>query len=114
MGLPRFSLKGYFFYVLCLSGLLLVILNLLQDEIWHRMRPHPGQTPPARVAEHTKVVKAVFLELYSVLYRYVLLSGLMGEIGECLGELRKIWRNLGKFCKSIGKLREILEELGEA
>ncbi|CAL7943938.1 unnamed protein product [Xylocopa violacea] len=51
MGLPRLSLKGYFFYVLCSSGLLLVILNLLQDEIWHRMRPHPGQTQPVRVTD---------------------------------------------------------------
>ncbi|XP_076174536.1 glycoprotein 3-alpha-L-fucosyltransferase A [Ptiloglossa arizonensis] len=55
MGLPRFSLKGYFFYVLCLSGLLLVILNLLQDEIWHRMRPHTGQTQPAHAADNTKI-----------------------------------------------------------
>ncbi|KZC10696.1 hypothetical protein WN55_02425 [Dufourea novaeangliae] len=55
MGLPRFSLRGYFLYVLCLCGLLLVILNLLQDEIWHRMRPHPGQTPPVRVSHNTKV-----------------------------------------------------------
>ncbi|XP_017762673.1 PREDICTED: glycoprotein 3-alpha-L-fucosyltransferase A isoform X2 [Eufriesea mexicana] len=55
MGLPRLSLKGYFFYVLCSSGLLLVILNLLQDEIWHRMRPHPGQTQPVRVSDSTKM-----------------------------------------------------------
>ncbi|XP_078036874.1 glycoprotein 3-alpha-L-fucosyltransferase A [Augochlora pura] len=55
MGLPRFSLKGSFLYVLCLSGLLLVILNLLQDEIWHRMRPHPAQTLSARVSDNTKI-----------------------------------------------------------
>ncbi|XP_031834464.1 glycoprotein 3-alpha-L-fucosyltransferase A isoform X1 [Nomia melanderi] len=55
MGLPRLSLRGSFFYVLCLSGLLLVILNLLQDEIWHRMRPHPGQTQSVRVSDNTKV-----------------------------------------------------------
>ncbi|XP_076655080.1 glycoprotein 3-alpha-L-fucosyltransferase A isoform X1 [Halictus rubicundus] len=55
MGLPRFSLKGSFFYVLCLSGLLLVILNLLQDEIWHRMRPHPGQPGSVRVSDNTKI-----------------------------------------------------------
>ncbi|XP_043266211.1 glycoprotein 3-alpha-L-fucosyltransferase A [Colletes gigas] len=54
MGLPRFSLKGYFLYVLCLSGLLLVILNLLQDEIWHRMRPHSAQTQSVRAAD-TKI-----------------------------------------------------------
>ncbi|RLU22705.1 hypothetical protein DMN91_004983 [Ooceraea biroi] len=50
MGLPRFSLKRYFFYVLCLTGTLLVLLNLLQDEIWHSMRPHPGQPQSARTA----------------------------------------------------------------
>ncbi|XP_012148355.2 glycoprotein 3-alpha-L-fucosyltransferase A isoform X2 [Megachile rotundata] len=55
MGLPRLSLKGYFFYVLCSSGLLLVLLNLLQDEIWHRMRPHPGQTQSVRLADSTKM-----------------------------------------------------------
>ncbi|XP_043581348.1 glycoprotein 3-alpha-L-fucosyltransferase A isoform X1 [Bombus pyrosoma] len=54
MSLPRPSLKGYFFYVLFFSGLLLVILNLLQDEIWHRMRPHPGQSQPVRVSD-TKI-----------------------------------------------------------
>lgn len=45
MGLPRFSLKRYFFYVLCLTGTLLVLLNLLQDEIWHSVRPHPPGQP---------------------------------------------------------------------
>lgn len=62
MSLPRPSLKGYFFYVLFFSGLLLVILNLLQDEIWHRMRPHPGQSQPVRVSD-TKVIKLSFLNI---------------------------------------------------
>lgn len=50
MGLPRFSLKRYFFYVLCLTGTLLVLLNLLQDDIWHSTRPHPGQPQSVRAA----------------------------------------------------------------
>ena len=55
MSLPRSSLKGYFFYVLFFSGFLLVVLNLLQDEIWHRMRPHSGQSQSVRVSDNTKV-----------------------------------------------------------
>ncbi|XP_070511149.1 glycoprotein 3-alpha-L-fucosyltransferase A isoform X5 [Cardiocondyla obscurior] len=50
MGFPRFSLKRYFFYVLCLTGTLLVLLNLLQDDIWHSMRPHPAQPQSVRAA----------------------------------------------------------------
>ncbi|KAG5325419.1 FUCTA fucosyltransferase, partial [Acromyrmex heyeri] len=50
MALPRFSLKRYFFYVLCLTGTLIVLLNLLrEDEIWHSMRPHPSQPQAVRV-----------------------------------------------------------------
>lgn len=49
MGLPRFSLKRYFFYVLCLTGTLLVLLNLLQDEIWHSIRSHPPGQPQQSV-----------------------------------------------------------------
>lgn len=49
MGLPRFSLKRYFFYVLCLTGTLLVLLNLLQNEIWHSARPHPPGQPQQSV-----------------------------------------------------------------
>lgn len=60
MGLPRY-LKGYFFYVLCSSGLLLIILNLLQDEIWHRMRPHSGQTQAVRLPDNAKVIKIVII-----------------------------------------------------
>ncbi|XP_043519704.1 glycoprotein 3-alpha-L-fucosyltransferase A isoform X4 [Frieseomelitta varia] len=55
MSLPRSSLKGYFFYVLFFSGFLLVVLNLLQDEIWHRMRPHSGQSQSVRVPDNSKV-----------------------------------------------------------
>ncbi|XP_029162756.1 glycoprotein 3-alpha-L-fucosyltransferase A-like isoform X1 [Nylanderia fulva] len=49
--LPRISLKRYFFYALCLTGSLLVLLNSLQDEIWHSIRPHPpGQPQSVRAA----------------------------------------------------------------
>lgn len=38
MGLPRLSLKRCFVYVLCLTGMLLVVVNIRQKDIWHTLR----------------------------------------------------------------------------
>ncbi|XP_066603353.1 glycoprotein 3-alpha-L-fucosyltransferase A isoform X2 [Prorops nasuta] len=39
MGLPRLSLKRCFLYAFCLTGTLLVLMNVRQKEFWHSMRP---------------------------------------------------------------------------
>ncbi|XP_012276310.1 glycoprotein 3-alpha-L-fucosyltransferase A isoform X2 [Orussus abietinus] len=48
MGLPRLSPKRCFLYVFCLTGMLLVIANVRQKEIWHTMRPDVGPVQSVR------------------------------------------------------------------
>ncbi|KAL2728059.1 glycoprotein 3-alpha-L-fucosyltransferase A-like isoform X1 [Vespula maculifrons] len=48
MGLPRLSLKRCFLYVFCLTGMLLVLMNVRQKEIWHAMRSDPVQVQSLR------------------------------------------------------------------
>ncbi|OXU31433.1 hypothetical protein TSAR_004711 [Trichomalopsis sarcophagae] len=47
MALPRLSLKRCFLYVVCITGMLLVVMNVRQKEIWHGIRPEQVQ-PAAR------------------------------------------------------------------
>ena len=44
MVLPRLTLKRVFFYVVCLTGTLLVFINVRQKDIWHNLRAEPAQT----------------------------------------------------------------------
>ncbi|XP_011496319.1 PREDICTED: glycoprotein 3-alpha-L-fucosyltransferase A [Ceratosolen solmsi marchali] len=43
MALPRLSLKRCFLYIVCLTGMLLVLVNVRQKEFWHGMRPEQVQ-----------------------------------------------------------------------
>ncbi|XP_024938146.1 glycoprotein 3-alpha-L-fucosyltransferase A isoform X2 [Cephus cinctus] len=57
MGLPRLSLKRCFLYVFCFTGMLLVIINVRQKDIWQSLRTNPSQVQAVRtVPEASKAL----------------------------------------------------------
>ncbi|XP_033225394.1 glycoprotein 3-alpha-L-fucosyltransferase A-like [Belonocnema kinseyi] len=54
----RLSLKLCFLCVFCFTGTLLVIMNVLQKEIWHNVRPDAGQIQSNRVVDGSQVLNA--------------------------------------------------------
>ncbi|XP_011307915.1 glycoprotein 3-alpha-L-fucosyltransferase A isoform X2 [Fopius arisanus] len=48
MGLPRLSLKRCFIYIFCATGMILVVMNVRQKELWHALRPDPGPAQSIR------------------------------------------------------------------
>ncbi|XP_063976771.1 glycoprotein 3-alpha-L-fucosyltransferase A isoform X1 [Diachasmimorpha longicaudata] len=48
MGLLRISLKRCFIYIFCATGMVLVVMNVRQKELWHALRPDPGPAQAIR------------------------------------------------------------------
>ena len=56
MGLPRLSLKRCFLYAICITGMLVVVMNVRQKEIWHTVCSDTEPDQSSRVvSEGTKV-----------------------------------------------------------